>query len=279
MSISECIERRLGQCGQMFIGRALAARSLAVVLVLVCASLACSPAAAQRDVHYWHSTRDMAPGEIARRQLVRGGPLEGYFQPVEITVPEGASISLAQDGGFTAAHTDKTTVGMLIGHVYRLKVTGIPLHEGFEVYPTVEVVDRLYPPPGLARRFPIPIQLTKEELIYALNGQFVTRVIYLENPRAALPVRDNPQLQRVFEVGRQDDPLRIADELGRPMAILRMGSRIPEHDGSNGRFTYGTPPFVEYSAEQDPGQAGGRDATEWTPSVPRIDAPVPGGHH
>ena len=77
---------------------------------------------------------------------------------------------------------------MQIGPVYRLQVTDIPNNEGLEIFPTVEVIDRLYPPPGLALRFPIPIELTQDELELAARGAFVTRVIYVEDPHQALPI-------------------------------------------------------------------------------------------
>ena len=66
----------------------------------------------------------------------------------------------------------------------------------------------------------------------ALNGKFVTRVIYLEDPLNAVPVAtgaDKPQ--SFFEVRPTDDPLAIADQLGRPVAILRLGGRLPEATG------------------------------------------------
>ncbi len=229
-----------------------ARRLFAIWMVVGCWCVTGSQTSAQPPVHYRHNVGSMAPGEIARRQLSRGGPLQGYFQPVEVKVPDGASISLAQDGKFLPGQPGHVKAGMLIGPVYRLKVTGIPLNEGHEVYPTIEVINRLYPPPGLAVKFPIPIQLSKEELIYALSGKYVTRVIYLEDPRRALPVRNNPELQRVFEVGREDDPLKIADNLGRPMAILRMGSRVPDFDAPSNRFTFGMPPFLDYTNAAQP---------------------------
>ncbi len=73
---------------------------------------------------------------------------------------------------------------MLIGAVYRLRVTNIRLAEGIEVFPTIEVIDRLYPPPGQECRFAIPVELTEEDLKLAIDGKFVTRVIFLEDPAA-----------------------------------------------------------------------------------------------
>ena len=49
--------------------------------------------------------------------------------------------------------------------------------------------------PGKEYVFPIPVQLTEVELNIALSGKLVTRVIYLENPRNALPIRETEGFQ------------------------------------------------------------------------------------
>ncbi len=81
---------------------------------------------------------------------------------------------------------------MLVGSVYRLRVTNIPLRPGEELYPTVEVIDRMYAPRGREHRFPIPVVLDKEDLWRALDGAMVVRVIYLEDSQNALPQADEP---------------------------------------------------------------------------------------
>ncbi len=188
----------------------------------------------------------MPPGAIGSRQLQRGGPLPGFFQPVEIKVPPGALVSMAVDGTFEQPSQASQRAGLLIGRVYRLKVTNIRLAEGMEVFPTIEVIDRLYAPRGQESRFAIPIDLTEQDLKLALGGKFVTRVIYLEDPRNALPVRDDPRAQEWFEAGPGQDPLAVADALGRPVAILRMGARLPDHSmGPDRQFFFGSPPFVK----------------------------------
>jgi hypothetical protein len=198
-------------------------------------------------VHYLHQGI-MPPGAIGSLQLQRGGPLPGYFQPVEIKAPSGTSISLAEGGAFAPADPSPVVAGMLIGQVYRLRVTNIPLYAGLEVFPTVEVINRLYPPVGQEARFPIVIDLTLEDILLAANGKFVTRVIYLEDPKAALPVRGDPRSQEWFEVSQGDDPLAVADQLGRPMAILRIGARLPDAGaGLDPGFLFGCPSFVRYS--------------------------------
>ena len=55
------------------------------------------------------------------------------------------------------------------------------------MYPTIEVINRLYPPQGLENHFPVPVHFTLEELEMALSGRMVTRVIYLEDPQSACP--------------------------------------------------------------------------------------------
>ncbi len=199
---------------------------------------------AQPPVHYFHAA-DLPPGTVGQGQLLRGGPLRNYYQPVEVRAPAGVLVSIANEKGFHQPEPTPLKVGMLISQVYSLKVTSIRLHEGQEVFPTIEVINRLYPPRGLESKIPIPVHLTEEELFMALSGQFVTRVIYVEDRNNPLPVQDTAEFQRYFEVQPQQDPLQVADQMGKPVAILRMGSRIPTFDGTSS-FPYEAAPFIYY---------------------------------
>ena len=188
----------------------------------------------------------MPPGAIGSRQLQRGGPLAGFFQPVEIKAPPGVSISLAVANQFGPPQEAPRRVGLLIGSVYRLRVTNIPLPqaEGMEIFPTIEIIDRTYAPADQQVRFAIPVEIDPQDIELALQGKFVTRVIYLEDPHNALPTRsDNGQSW--FEVAPNRDPLAAADELGRPVAILRLGARVPGQ-GPDPNFYFGSPAWVAY---------------------------------
>ena len=147
--------------------------------------------------------------------------------------------------GYGPPLTDEVLVGLQIGHAYRLKVSNLPVEPGREVFPTVEIIDRLYPPPGLALRYPIPIELTEEELDMAARGLFVTRVIYLEDPMLALPADQPADEQPWVEAPRGADPLVVADGLGRPVAILRIGGRVPT--ASNPAGDLSEPPIIDYA--------------------------------
>lgn len=204
------------------------------VMALVVGQTGSTLLAQQPKVHYRHHS-DLPPGAIGSAQLQRGGPLAGYFQPVEIQAPEGAEISLAAGNRFLDPQAAPVKSGLLVGGVYRFRVSRIPYEPGREVFPTVEVIDRLYPPGGQERRFPIVVEITQEDLELALSGRFVTKVIFLEEPRNALPVAE--ELiggQNSLDARPGDNPIEIADTMGRPMAILRMGAWLPINNQANG---------------------------------------------
>ena len=215
--------------------------------VLMCLALS-APAFGQDASAHWRHVGAMPPGAIGSQRLVRGGPLSGYCQPVEIRAPHGARIAPAAANGFAESHPDRLLAGLQIGPVYRFKVTEIPGHPGVEVFPTVEMVDRMYPPPGQSLRFPVPVELTQQELEMAAEGSFITRVIYVEDPQLALPVAEKPSDDtRWIDVRPGEDPLITADGLGRPIAILRMGGRTPESEQAEAAFVYGAPKPVVYN--------------------------------
>lgn len=205
----------------------------------------CYEAIAQQPRLHYRFDGSSSLGAIGSWRLQRGGPLAGYFQPVELRAPEGAKIAMAVEGSFTEPQLAPASVGLLIAPVYRFRVTNIPFEAGREVFPTVEIIDRTYPPPHLAWKFPIPIELTLEDLRIALSGKMVTRIIYLEDPNTALPVQTENNEQTWFDVGPEANPLLVADTLGRPVAILRMGGRQPlDPLTPSMTFLQGCPPLM-----------------------------------
>ena len=137
---------------------------------MVCLGTLRAAIAQQPPVHFWHPA-GLPPGAIGSLQLQRGGPLPGFFQPVEIKAPKGVLISLAEGGRFSEPQPSPIRVGLLVGQVYRLCALNLPYQAGVEVYPTIEVVDRLYAPRGVETRFPVAIELTREDLELAAPRQ------------------------------------------------------------------------------------------------------------
>jgi hypothetical protein len=249
-----------------------------IVAMFCCLGTAAVLSAQEPNVHYEHRGV-MPPGAIGSRQLQRGGPLPGFFQPVEIKAPSGALVSMVDGQRFGPRQESPRRVGLLIGSVYRLRVTNITTAEGaegLEVFPTIEVIDRLYAPPGQECRFAIPVELTTEDLKLALSGKFVTRVIYVEDPHNAAPVREINRSQNWFEVGVGQDPLAVADTLGRPVAILRLGGRLPEQ-GADVTFFFGSPPYLSCPAVPagKPKAAVAPAAKKAPPVAPAVPPPPP----
>ncbi len=196
------------------------------------------------NVHYFLDAKG-EPGVVAGAAIARRVPGVGSYQAVEVSGPAGMQVALAQDGQFLHTLAAPVKVGMIVGAVYRVRVTSIPFRPGEELYPTIEVIDRVHAPAGREHRFPIPVVLEETDLKAALDGALVTRVIYLEDNELAEPVATTPGTQRVLDVGAMDNALKAADQLGRPVAILRIGSRVPANlQGDLTDFLYGCPPWI-----------------------------------
>ncbi len=194
----------------------------------------------------------VSPGAMARLQLLRDPDLSRYDQPVRVEVPENATIAFWSDGSFKSAQPNSVMAGLTVGPVYRLKIANIKGHPGLEIYPSVEMLDRLYPPDGLATEYPVEIAIHYNDLLQVSRGKMVTKVIYLEDPMTALPYRQQESHQSTFDVGFREDPFGTASRLGRPMAILRMGTRAPIASDQTGNFEFFSPPVKLYQGQQPP---------------------------
>jgi hypothetical protein len=219
---------------------------LSVALICITTVFALPTAAQEPSSLHDRHFRDSGlhpPGQVGQRLLSRGGPIPGYFQPIEVRAPQGTQLAFVANGQFGPSLLAPTKAGMLIGAVYRIKVTNIPGLEGVEVFPSIEVINRIYPPRGLEAKFAIPIHLSQREIEMATQGFFVTRVIYLEDPTNPIPVDEPIGRQRTLNIRYTEDPLHVADKLGRPVAILRIGSRSPQLNAQTGRFMFSSPPI------------------------------------
>jgi uncharacterized repeat protein (TIGR01451 family) len=172
-------------------------------------------------------------------------PIRGYYQPVMVRTPEGTSLACVTAGQFSERLASPLQVGLLVGCDYRLRITGIPFHPGKELFPTLTLLARTYPPQGRENDFPIVITLTLEDLELALAGQYITRVIYLENPNGALPVQTSGEEQLSHDI-RGGDPVAVASSQGLPVAIVRIGGRVPPQNNGilSPEFAFGSPPWV-----------------------------------
>jgi hypothetical protein len=205
----------------------------------------------------------MIPGEIGAIQLRRQPCLQGYFQPVEVRGPRGTQFALVSDGYFTNNVRSPLRAAMLVGNVYRFRMSHIEGAGEVELFPSIEIIDRTYPPAERSHRFPIVIEIDEVDIEAAMTGDLVTRVIYLEDSTNAEPDSYADGIQRVLDVSIAEDTLRTADYYGRPVAILRIGSRVPEQvEGPEALpFLFGSPPWLPIKATPQ-----GKTLSDATPS-------------
>ncbi len=185
-------------------------------------------AAAAQDVEYHQPLNQRtALGETAAWLTHIRGHQSSWLQPVRIEVAGGADVAVhagsPEPSGVGAA---PALVAVNAGHTYRLRLSNMPEFPDVELYPSIEILDRLHPPAGQEDQYPIPIPFSRGDIQHALEGRLVTRVIYLEPPQLAQQLdplrREIPQ-----SVLPSENVLQEADRLGRPMVIVRLGSRRP----------------------------------------------------
>lgn len=184
------------------------------------------------------------PGQVGRWNILAKPSLYGYYQPVRVLVPSSGTITFytPQPPGAVPLPAP-AQAGLLVGGVYRLRVSDLPEFPGLELYPTIEVTDRLHPPAGREEEFPIPVEITREEIDAVRQDRLVTKVIYLERPQTAAVLEIDSGRLLTYDLPAAANLLDAADQLGRPVAILRLGGRLPDPHHAGNDLIGPTPPI------------------------------------
>jgi hypothetical protein len=231
-------------------------------------------AQAQAPARYYPLQAPIPPGMAGDWAVKRGkgGPV--CFQRIRVELPDsGHAVFFDGAPDREIALSAPAQVGLLVGPVYRFKISDMPDYPGVELYPTVELVDRLHPPEGRAADFPVPIRFTAEDIEFALQGRLVTKVVYLEQPNRALPIATgpgNPLPPKLLPP--RENTLQAADLRGRPMLIIRLGGRTPDPQNEQLSF-YGSLAPVEVPPQPALGPAAPVDP----PADPEPPAAIPPG--
>lgn len=199
---------------------------LALIAGLLPHSLAC----AQSSVSARFANSNDVPGNVAFTSLLANPQWVGRVQPVKLMLPEKTIVSTWQGSWVECEYADPT-VATSIGPIYQVRIKGEFRTRIFDLFPTLEMVSCLNPPAELQLRFPVLVAISEDDIEQALAGRLVTKVIYVENPEMALPYRQlcNGQ-QAFFDVTNLEDPIKTASRLGRPIAIVRLGTRQPSDE-------------------------------------------------
>ncbi|MFM7057435.1 MAG: hypothetical protein ACKO2P_11000 [Planctomycetota bacterium] len=201
--------------------------------------LSALPAAAQLPPGQpgWNPLNQHMPPGWNADLLMKAGVIDPtWLQPIRVELPSEGTVQLFSGHPQPVlAAESPAQFSVSVGHFYRLRVADLPELPGIELYPSVEILDRLHPPAGLEQRFPIPLVLDAADLQAAADGLLVTRVIYLERPQTA--AGDDPlRRQEPLTYPSGDNLVAAAALHGRPMAIVRIGGRTPSADSAPPMF-------------------------------------------
>ncbi len=211
-------------------------------LAILLSTLLFTTLATAQDRHFPLNHRQ--PTGMAGRWSVLTHPQKyGYIQPIEVHLPSAGNVTFYQGNPKNAVQTTAPSqAGMMVGHSYRIRISGMPEFPGAELYPTVEILDQLHPPAGKTQNFPIPIEITAAEIKIVMQDRMVTKVVYLEQPDIAAPIEQGRRIH-TENLPVTENLLEAADERGRPMAIIRVGGRIPDSTSPIDAF-YSNSPLV-----------------------------------
>lgn len=167
------------------------------------------------------------PGTVAQWATNAGRFAPNTFQSVKVNLPAEGKVTFYESWDRPVEVEAPALVHLIVGRMYRLKISGLEEFSGVEFYPSIELVDRLHPPAGREEDFPVQFEFTVEELEWASKGRLVTKVVYLEQPERvpSLLLDESP---RITTIEPSRNVLAEADALGRPMAIVRLGGRTPD---------------------------------------------------
>jgi len=154
--------------------------------------------------------------------------------------------------------------------IFRLKLTNLPDRPGVELYPTLEVAPVTPRTDAYLAHAPIPIQFTDEDLDQVLSGNFVTKVIYLPDPKFQELSLAGVETLVSTRLGPGVDPIAEADHRGSIMAILRIGNLDLQLPGQGLAMQGG----VNRAQHQDP--LGSDAAGEYQPIPTESEIPYQG---
>lgn len=157
----------------------------------------------------------------------------------------GSTVSFLNAPGNFVTLPTPVIVGLRPGMRYIFKVEGLQGAKGQTLYPTIEVTDVLYLPEKLkASDHPAPVTFSKTDIGLTELGSMITKYVVLEDTEGPNVGMGGVNGAEVVPVNCHDTKCFIK-ELGRLVAIVRMGSRQPTQEELNA-----TPPQPQQMQRQ-----------------------------
>jgi uncharacterized repeat protein (TIGR01451 family) len=143
---------------------------------------------------------------------------------VRFAGPAGLQVTFYQGAARPQELPAPVTVGLRPGYLYRMRLTGLPGRPGVSLAPTLQVCGTLHLSPRLrAGDYPAPVSFSDLEIEQILRGVLLTKLVYLEDPERAAPVRADGSLE--LDVPPDRNLLEEVRDYGRPVLLIRVGQR------------------------------------------------------
>jgi len=163
-------------------------------------------------------------------------PMEPVVMPsaftfVKVIGPEGSKTTWYPQTSLAAATRMGTPVGLRPGYSYRFEMANVGLRNNQTIWPSIEVRGSLVPKPNMnPADHPVPIFMTEEDVERILEGRFVTKIYYLEDPDKAVNGPQDLGIPLENSVPNEMDAMKNARANGRLMIIVRAGERLWDKD-------------------------------------------------
>lgn len=144
---------------------------------------------------------------------------------IRIVGPPGMQIGWKIPQGF--AENQLTAPGRYNfrqGATYRLKMTNVPGRDGLILYPSLNVYPSHPTTDAYLAHNSVPLEVTDEDLDQVESNNFVTKVIYLPDPRFQELAIAGVETLVSTRLDPGVDPVAEADKRGTIMAVLRVGN-------------------------------------------------------
>jgi hypothetical protein len=170
-----------------------------------------------------------APGAGGPTPGIPGSSLMPRFSTgrtqVRFVRPTGMEIAWQSGGQFTPPQLQAPArYNFAQARIYRLKLTNIPNRAGLELYPTLEIYPGNTKVDAYLAHNAVPVEITEEDLDQVSGGNFVTKVIYLPDPKFQELAIAGVETLVSTRLDPGVDPIQEASRRGAILAVLRMGS-------------------------------------------------------
>lgn len=147
-----------------------------------------------------------------------------FVQPTGMKIA-WQSMEVHQPDGFTPPQLEvPARYNFHQARIYRLKLTEIPNRAGLELYPTLEVYPGNMKIDAYLSHNAVPIEVTDEDFDQVQAGNYVTKVIYLPDPKYQELAIAGVETLVSTRLDPGVDPVQEAHRRGSILAVLRIGS-------------------------------------------------------